>query len=182
MGGTCASLLLAVAAVAVAGAAAEGGGTKPGPKDFKITTRKPADTVEIRGEKDGVVFEVRSPSGIGDATIAREAASWPKRVVLRLHLKGLEDFRVGNGKVTVHAAVKAGQGKPEVRQWKDGKEDAPLDGKSPYWLGLVPQRGDGKPAAEIPLKEGFFEVVLPPALFEGNPASISVRWIDFYRG
>ena len=39
-----------------------------------------------------------------------------------------------------------------------------------------------KPAKEIPLKGGYFELPLPRALFEGNPKSITVSWIDYYRG
>jgi hypothetical protein len=40
---------------------------------------------------------------------------------------------------------------------------------------------DGKPATTIPLNDGYFEIQLPKALFEDNPKSITVNWIDFYR-
>jgi hypothetical protein len=35
--------------------------------------------------------------------------------------------------------------------------------------------------SNIPLKEGYFELQLPNVLFEGNPKSITINWIDFYR-
>ena len=73
------------------------------------------------------------------------------------------------------------EGKVKVRLWKDGKEDAPLDEKSPLWMDVRIVVGDGKPAKELPLKDGYFEVVLPKAFFEGNPKSITLNWIDFYR-
>ena len=41
--------------------------------------------------------------------------------------------------------------------------------------------GDGKPATEIPLKTGYVEITLPKKFFEGNPKSIALAWIDFYR-
>ena len=41
--------------------------------------------------------------------------------------------------------------------------------------------GDGRPAQELPLKDGYFEMTLPRAFFEGNPKSITLNWIDFYR-
>ena len=41
--------------------------------------------------------------------------------------------------------------------------------------------GDGKPAKAIPLKDGCFEMALPKAFFEGNPKTITMGWIDFYR-
>jgi hypothetical protein len=69
----------------------------------------------------------------------------------------------------------------KVRIWKDGKEDAPLDAKSPYWMQIRMVGGDGKPAKTIPLRDDFYEMQLPTAFFEGNPKSITVNWIDFYR-
>ena len=44
-----------------------------------------------------------------------------------------------------------------------------------------PSNGDGKPAREFPLKDNYFEVTVPRAFFEGNPKTITVGWIDFYR-
>ena len=68
-----------------------------------------------------------------------------------------------------------------MHMWKCGKEDAPLDEKSPLWTDIRSVGGDGKPAQELPLKDGCFEVALPRAFFGGNPQSITVNWIDFYR-
>jgi len=106
---------------------------------------------------------------------------WPKSVVLRLHLKGLSSFRASNGKVRLDAAVSIEEGKQKVRVWKDGKEDAPLDEKSPLWLDVRIVGGDGRTAKELPLKDGYFEVALPRAFFESKPKSITLNWIDFYR-
>lgn len=148
---------------------------------FKITTRKQNDTMEVRADKDKNLFIVKSPSGISQAVIERQDGAWPKVVVLRLHLKGLENFRVSNGKVRLDAAVSIQEGKPKVRMWKDGKEDIPLDGKSPFWSDIRIVGGDGMQARELPLKYGYFEVTLPRAFFEGNPKALTVGWIDFFR-
>jgi len=148
---------------------------------FKITTKRANDSVEVRADKDKTLFTVKSPFGISQAVIERQEDTWPKAVVLRLHLKGLEGFRASNGKVTLDAAVSIDVGKAKVRMWKDGKEDAPLDEKSPFWMDVRIVSGDGKPARELPLKDGYFEMALPKALFEGNPKSITLNWIDFYR-
>ena len=60
-------------------------------------------------------------------------------------------------------------------------EDAGLDEKSPLWTEIRILGDDGRPATAIPLKVGSFEMTLPRALFEGNPKSITLNWIDFYR-
>ena len=146
----------------------------------RAPSRKKDSTVEVSSEKDRATFMVKSHSGIGKSAIERPGGEWPKIVVLRLHLKGLESFRASNGKVTLEAAVSSQNGK--VRLWKNGKEDVPLDAKSPYWMETRMVGGDGKPAKAIPLKDGYFEMALPKSFFEGNPKSITVSGIDFYRG
>jgi hypothetical protein len=152
----------------------------PAPK-FKITTRRKDDRVEVEVDKDRAVFDVSSPFGISQAVIERQDDAWPREVVLRLRLKGLENFRASNGKVTVEAAAGVKDGKPDVRVWKDGQENSPLDEKSPLWTDIRIVGGDGKPAKDLPLKGGYFELTLPRAFFDGNPRSITLNWIDFYR-
>ncbi len=171
---TCTALALLVGACRLAVAAEQ-------PTKFKVTTKRADDSVEVRGEKDRTVFSVKSPFGISQAVIERTDGKWPEAVVLRLHLKGLERFRASNGQVTLEAAVAVQDGKAKVRRWKDGKEDAPLDEKSPYWMAARILTGDGKQARELPLKDGYFELVLPRAFFESNPKAITLNWIDFYR-
>ncbi len=151
------------------------------PAKFKITTKRKDDAVEVRAEKGKTVFSVKSPFGISQAVIERVDDQWPEAVVVRLHLKGLSNFRATNGKVTLDAAVSVDEGKAKVRIWKDGKEDAPLDEKSPFWMDIRILTGDGKPSRELPLKDGYFEMRLPRPFFEGNPKSITLNWIDFYR-
>ena len=152
----------------------------PSPK-FKITTKREDDSVKIRTDRDKTVFDVKSPFGISQAVIERQGETWPKAVVLRLHLKGLSSFRASNGKVRLDAAVSMEEGKQKLRLWKDGQEDAPLDQKSPLSTDIRIVGGDGKPARALPLKDGYFEVALPRAFFEGNPKAITLNWIDFYR-
>lgn len=146
---------------------------------YKITTKRDTDRVDVKAEKDKVVFSVHSPFGISNAAIERTGEKWPDSVVLRLHLKGLESFKATNDKLKLEASVSSQDGK--VRVWKDGKEDKPLEAKSPYWMSIRMVGNDGKPAKDIPLKDGFFEMQLPKAFFEGNPKSITLNWIDFYR-
>jgi len=124
---------------------------------FKITTKRDNDTVEVRADKEKAVFIVKSPFGISQAIIERTEERWPDAVALRLHLKGLSNFRASNGKITLDAAVGTRDEKAEVRIWKDGKEDMPLDSKSPYWMEIRMIGADGKSAKEIPLKDGYFD-------------------------
>lgn len=146
---------------------------------FRIMTKRDSDRVVLKAEKDAVVFSVHSPFGISNAVIELGLEKWPEVVVLRLHLRGLENFSVSNDKGKLEVSVSTQGGK--VRLWKNGKEDTPLDAKSPYWTEIQIFGSDGKPARTIPLKDGYFELQLPKAFFKGNPKSITLNWIDFYR-
>lgn len=151
------------------------------PPRFAVTTRKADDKVEVTGDHDRTVFEVKSPSGISRAVIERKGDSWPKAVVLRLHLKGLENVGLSNGTAKVGAAVAVRDQKVEIRQWKDGKDEVPLAADDPLRPVIRVIGKDGKPAAGLPLDGGHFEVTLPAAWLKGNPKSLTVEWIDFYR-
>ena len=170
-------VLIILAMAAVTGTTSAGDVIPP----FRITTKRDNDRVEVKVEKDQVFFSVHSPFGISQAAIERAGEMWPDGVVLRLHLHGLENFKITNGKMTLEGWASLQDGKPLVRLWKNGREDEPLDAKSPYWIGTRIVGGNGKPAKKIPLQDGYFEMVLPKALFEGNPTTITVNWIDFYR-
>ena len=136
------------------------------PMDYKITPKK-NDVVTAKVEKDRVVFDVQSPTGISQFGVKRPGESWP-RVVVRLHLKGLEHFEATAGGTKLSAAVSTQNGRAESRVWKDGDENRPLDDKSPHW-------------PKIAVANGAFEIELPRAMFEKNPPALNVRWIDFYR-
>jgi hypothetical protein len=155
--------------------------TKP-PPPFMVMTRRENDVVAVSRKPGEAVFTVTSPSGISAVTIERTGETWPASMVLRLRLKGLSSFRATGGKVRLDAAVSVQGGKPAVRVWKDGKEDAPLGEKDPLRLAVRVVGKDGKPATKLPLEGGgYFEVKLPRAFFAGNPKFIKLEWIDFYR-
>src|SRR5262249_2839812 len=113
--------------------------------------------------------------------VERRSDTWPETLIFRLHLKGLSLLQATQGNTRVDAAVGIQDGKIKVRIWKDGDENARLDEKSPLWIEIRLVGANGKPAQEIPLKDGYFEARVPKAFFKDNPQTISVRWIDFYR-
>ncbi|XZE20677.1 hypothetical protein SH449x_000559 [Pirellulaceae bacterium SH449] len=150
-----------------------------GDEPFKITTKRSDDRVEVKSGKDKTLFVVRSPSGISQATIERTTEHWPDKLAVQLRLNGLENVKLSTDQLTLEASVSSHDG--SVRLWKDGKEDSPLDSRNPYWMVVTILDSEGKPTKAIPLKDGTFEIQLPKKFFEGNPQSIKVEWIDFYR-
>ncbi len=157
--------------------------TRTGPNDayFRITTKRTNDKVEVQIDKNLAVLSIRSPQGIGQAKIERSASRWPQKVTLQMHLKGLESFKIRNGKVKLEVAVSSHGIPPQVSQWQNEKSDSLLDRENPYWIDLRILGKDGKSRQTIPTDDGYFELRLPAELFKENPDSIEVSWIDFYR-
>ena len=137
------------------------------PLMYTITTKRDDDRVTVSTAKTGTTFTIHSPFGISNVKVERKDKTWPDVVKLRLHLKGLESFKVTAGKFTLNASASSHDGK--VRLWKDGNEDKLLDSTSPYWMEIRSH------------KDGYYEMVVPKTFFKDNPAAITMSWIDFYR-
>ncbi|MCE9548389.1 MAG: leucine-rich repeat domain-containing protein [Planctomycetia bacterium] len=137
-----------------------------------------ADTrIAITAIEEKATIDVTSPTGIDHATIERTGDQWPKQVIVQLQLTGLESFEAANGATTLIASVPSTGGHEPRAATKTSGVETPLDKSSPWWPAVRVVGGNGT----IPLKEGHFEVTLPDKLFEGNPKSITLSWIDFYR-
>ena len=148
-------------------------------RKFKLDAKRADDKTEFQVNDDTVTFAIRSPSGISKLVIERLDDAWPPKLVLQMHLKGLENLSITNSKLTLHTSISSSDGKQ--RLWKDKEEHVTLDSKSPFWFEVKILGQEHKPAPTIPLQSGYFEMQLPKVLFEDNPKSITVNWIDFYR-
>lgn len=145
----------------------------------EVSTLRSDDRVETKHEASKTIFDIQSPHGISHANIQRTSDNWPEKIIVRLRLKGLESFKVKTHDLTLCTSISSSS--TEIRQWFDKKEDSPLDLKIPFWMKIRMFDRDGKPTKTIPLQDGHFEIQLPKTLFESNPRSIKLEWIDFYR-
>jgi len=172
-------LLLAVAACACPIPALA---DEPKEHGFEATVRNRGDRLTIAVERDTATLDVTSPRGIGSATIDRKERDWPKHVVVRLRLRGLESFRVTAGETTLAVEVQSHGNHARLLALWQGREEGPrLTTDSPYWTEVKMLDAEGNPATKIPLTGGYFEITLPRKLLEGNAQSLSLRWIDFLR-
>ena len=127
----------------------------------------------------GLVLEIRSPRGIGRATIIRRNATWPMVTKVRLHLRGLEGFQAtvdGDG-IGVSVSSSAAEQSIRAHAIKQGRESTQLKPGGDGW----PETKVVAKQKRIPLRDGYIEITLPASLFQGNPEQLSLQWIDFYR-
>lgn len=152
---------------------------------FEVVPKKETDQIEVDFENRVAVFDIFSPGGIGGAEIKLASGTLPEKILLRLHLKGLEEFRLTAGDKTLQAEVSS-HGDNAVRESvsaksKNSDEWRMIEPGSPYWMDVKIVDPEAKPAPKIPLKNGYFEVAVPQYFIKSKISAFSIRWIDFYR-
>lgn len=151
---------------------------------FQVTLKKKdEDRLTIQGDSKSVTFAITSKSGIGEATVRRLTPAWPKKVVLHLHLRGLEQLSILNeaAKVTLRASVQSHGDHRRILQVSKGGTTSRVEVGSPYFMKIGTFDEKGRPTSTIPLKAGYFQLEIPAAMLKGNPKQFSIGWIDFYR-
>jgi hypothetical protein len=102
---------------------------------------KKDDACKIAADKEGVVFRVRSGSGIGGATLTGDDGKWPARVAVQLaDFKALEQVTASDGRVKLEGFLKRGDAKTT---WKFDKAGKPIEGDAvaAYTLTVEQQKG-----------------------------------------
>jgi hypothetical protein len=149
---------------------------------FEIKCRKPEDRINVAFADGNAVFTVTSPSGIGGAMIERKGEKWPKAVILRLLLHGLESLAISCGDLTLSGSGPSSRrGGESLRLSRNGKGGAQLTTDSPFWTPVRAFDASGRPVTDLPDKGGYLEVAVPKAVLEEAKA-MRIEWIDFYRG
>ena len=159
--------------------AARGGSVDTG---LKVSMRKPEDRSEVYQDESSAIVAIHSASGIGKAVLERAGESWPDRVVVRLHLRGLESLKISSGPVRLAASgSQAGESTGRLIVLRPGQPEQALDRQSPLWTEIQAFDASGRPVASIPLQGGHFDLTLPRALFDARTTAITLEWIDFHR-
>jgi hypothetical protein len=148
--------------------------------DWRIEAKEPG-IVTASQENGRCVLTIKDAKGIGRATVEPKGESWPKDVVIRAHLRGLEQLVLTCDGEKVSASVAShGSQETRVHRWSDGKEGAALSKDSPFFAAIRLLDAAGKPAPGLPPEGGWFEISVPRSLLEKGGA-LQLEWIDFYR-
>lgn len=126
------------------------------------------------------VLDIHSRSGIGLVTVDPQSGPLPDKLVVRLHVKGLEELRLSYGRTVVIARVSSSDSRNIVQRVDSpGGDEGLITPDSPRWMALTMASDQAVP--RIPLEQGHFEMTLPNDVLGQGPRSFSIRWIDFYR-
>ena len=142
---------------------------------------------DIHYENDMTIIDIHSKSGIGSMDIGYELGSQSPDLVLRLHLRGLEDLWLQAGDTTVEANVSSSRPYTLRQSVDSGNGDyVEINSTDPRWLNITIVSNITSEQVKIPLEDGYFQATIPQELFSGNlgleeSRLLSVSWIDFYR-
>jgi len=147
---------------------------------FSITAKNQDDQINVQYVNGVTVIDLQSPTGIGSAKFELVSGEMPENITLRLHLKGLEEFRLISNQATIAASASSNGafGVNDQRVISSGSEYSimPTD---PLWMKI--EIVSDQTTKKIPLEEGYFEITVPKEFLRNASSSFEIHWIDFYR-
>lgn len=158
------------------------------PIDEVTATASEGARVNASARGDTLLVEVKSESGIGSAQVdlgdlvgAQGAARFAD-VILRLHLRGMEELRfVYPGAEVIVAVSSSDLAVREMAQAAGDASKAPIGPGSPYWMDVGILREQAGEPATIPLPDGYFDVSVPADFLRSRADAFTISWVDFYR-
>ena len=145
---------------------------------FSVTAKNSDDEIIVQAKENTAVIEIRSPSGIGSAFFKLESGDMPEQIIAQLHLKAMEEFRLISKQTILAASVPSREGIQAQSQRKiSGNSEQVIRSSDPLWLNIkvVPD------SQQIPLEDGYIEIILPKAFIQESGGSFEIHWIDFFR-
>jgi hypothetical protein len=146
---------------------------------------RPGNRITATMIDGATVLDIYSEGGIGGAFVQWVAGDYLARIVLRLHLRGLEDLRLAYATTAITVSIPS-TGGFAVRQAYATAGAAPgqshaITPDSPYWMKTAIVGQTERAQNPIPLTSGWIEVELPPHFLQGRYTGFTIQWIDFYR-
>ena len=145
---------------------------------IKIISHQDDARLQTCVNDDDAIIDIFSASGIGQADFELVSEQMPKRILMRFHLRGLEELRLAYGEIVVSASM-ASTGEQGIRQSMSRAGEKPVEAltsNSPFWMKMRVTSRD-----KIPLREGYIEIEAPADFFTSGARKASIDWIDFYR-
>jgi hypothetical protein len=174
------ALSLLVTCALMTGCAASTGTPETLPPIFTITAEGNGNEMTVSAQGNTFVFDVYSQGGIGSGTVEFISGTPPKNIVIRLHLKGLEEFQLSCEGTTIIASVSSAANHEVIQSVisPEGSEQ-PITADTPFWM-EIRKMSDQSISPTMP-DSGYFEIATPKDLMREGYRSFSIRWIDFYR-
>jgi len=135
---------------------------------FRYTPLKGDPRIVFTTSNELLLIDITSPTGIGGATIDKTAGQWPPKIIMRLHLRGLEDFKFKYGAKIVEVSVSSQNNKVVREELVQAGQVTSLSAGDAYWMNVTPN-------------PGYFDIEAPADFLKSGESTFTIEWIDFYR-
>jgi hypothetical protein len=115
-----------------------------------------------------LLIDITSPTGIGSAAIEKTAGQWPSQIVMRLRVKGLENFQFRYADTTIEVSVSSHGDNAVREEYEQAGAADTLNPGDPYWIEVTPGTG-------------YFDLEVPVDFLKSGENKFTIEWIDFYR-
>jgi hypothetical protein len=134
---------------------------------FRYTPLKGDPRIVFTTSNEMLLIDITSPTGIGSAAIEKTSGQWPPKIVMRLHVKGLESFKFHYGSNTVEISVSSTTKAVRETLVQDGMMST-LGPNDDAWMNVTPN-------------SGYFDIEAPAGFLKSGENKFTIEWIDFYR-
>jgi len=138
------------------------------PATFNAVPLKGDPRVTLNTATDKLLIDITSPTGIGSTRIEKTSGEWPPKIVMRLHLKGLESFKFRYADTVIDVNVSSHGDQTVTETYQQGGQTGTLSAGNPYWIAVT--RGPD-----------YFDLEAPANFFKSRESKFTIEWIDFYR-
>ena len=146
---------------------------------FIINAKNQDDQVNIQQENGITTVDIYSDMGIGSAKIELESGGMPEEMLLRMHIRGLEEIRlVSEQAVVVASGSSSGSFAINDQRVNSSGSEYSITPIDPLWMKIEIISNQAK---KIPLESGYFEITVPREFLRSAGNSFEIEWIDFYR-
>ena len=146
---------------------------------FNVSTKNQDDRLDIKHENGVTAVDIHSPTGIGSATFDLVSGSMPEQLILRLHLTGLEEFRLVSDQTILVAYGSSHTFNVTGQSVIAAGNEYSITSIDPLWTKVEVVSGQAE--KKIPLDEGYFEITVPKEFIRRAGNSFEIQWIDFFR-
>ena len=134
--------------------------------------------VSVEVYPNQVVLDIESPRGIGGSIVELSTKMRPKRLLLRFHLRGLEELRFTYNERTTVVAL-ASTGSREVReQLHQGGAERTLAPGDAHWMTV---RIGGSASTAAGPNDGVIDVEAPKEFLASGARRFTIEWVDYFR-
>jgi hypothetical protein len=138
------------------------------PSAYKAMPLKGKPVVTFSATNDILSIDITSPTGIGSTAIEKTDGKWPSKIVMRMHVKGLESFKFHYADTSIEVSASSHGASTVSETYEQAGLRGTLKFGDPSWI-------------KVTWGEGYFDVKASAAFLKSGADKFTIEWIDYYR-